>query len=123
RELNLSRISDSDSQKAIEVEQPRRRQRVDVVFVVERVEHLESGQQRDPIPKLDRPRESPIKRKVFVVLASCIAIIRRSCSRGDRLRGASLDSRIQLKAPADLRIVVEVEFVTDISIRQRIVER
>src|SRR5215470_7576332 len=43
RQLRFAWVTHPVAQKTVEVEQRRRAQRVDVVLVVERVEHLDSG--------------------------------------------------------------------------------
>ena len=53
RELNLPRISHPESQETRKVKECRRRQRVDVVLVVESVEHLDHRDQGRPRPELE----------------------------------------------------------------------
>ena len=74
----MSRIADALPQEPVKVEQRRRAQRVDVVLVVESIEHLHDWNQRVAFAKLERPLQAPIKRKVFVVLAQRIAVGGRS---------------------------------------------
>src|SRR5215813_11452285 len=66
-ELHLPGIPDALAQEAVEVEQRRRRERVHVVGVVERVEHLRA---RDDLggPHLERPLHAPVEGEEGVVL-------------------------------------------------------
>src|SRR5262249_16114629 len=73
RKLRLYRIAHALAQEAIKVEQPRRHQRVDVVLVVEAVEHLKHRDQRITISEFDWPGSSPVKRKETVIFAQMIA--------------------------------------------------
>src|SRR5215475_6579583 len=66
-ELRLPWVADALAQEAVEVEEPGRRQRVDVVPVVEGVEHLEAGNDLRT-SQLERTLETPIEREVLVVL-------------------------------------------------------
>src|SRR5262245_24767111 len=61
RKLNLPRISDAGSEEPVEVEQRRRRERVDVVRVVERVEHLEARHDVDAHADAERTLEPPVE--------------------------------------------------------------
>jgi len=53
--LGLQRVAHALAQEAVKVEQPWRNQRVDVVFVVEAVEHLDHGREHVAVAKVNRP--------------------------------------------------------------------
>ena len=69
RQLQLPWIAHSLSQEAVEVEQCRRAQRVNVVFTVEGIEHLNNRNQRIPLAKLEWTLQSPIKREILIVFS------------------------------------------------------
>src|SRR5262245_60121974 len=117
RELGLQRIAYALAQEAVEIEQPRRDQRVDVVLVVKAVEHLHHRRQSVTVAKVDWPERTPIKGEEAVVFAKVIATAINAvhdpslrvvgtagsaspCSQrivGNWLRGVSLDARTELK--------------------------
>src|SRR5262245_56505219 len=66
--LRLPWVADALTQEAVEVEQRGRRERIHVVRVVERVEHLEAGNDLSP-SQPERTLETPVEREVLVVLA------------------------------------------------------
>src|SRR5262245_4728330 len=70
--LRLSRVADALAQEAVEVEQRGRCERVHVVCVVEGVEHLEAGNDLRT-SQLKRTLETPVERKVLIVLAVPVA--------------------------------------------------
>ena len=69
RQLQLPRIANTLPQKTIEVEQRCRAKRVNVVFAVESIEHLDDGYKRVALTELEGTLQPPIKRKVFVVFS------------------------------------------------------
>ena len=68
RQLQLSGIAHALSQEPVEVEESRRDERVDVVGVVESIEHLDDRSYRKAI-KLEWPLNAPVKREIAVVFA------------------------------------------------------
>src|SRR5258708_27813633 len=72
-QLRLQGIAYALAQEAIEVEEPRCYQRVDIVFVVEAVEHLDHRNQRIAIAEVERPYGAPIEGEEAVVFAQVIA--------------------------------------------------
>src|SRR6187399_3042800 len=93
-QLRLARVADTRAQEAVEVEQRRRAQRVDVVRVVERVEHLDDRRQLVVRAKAERAPESPVEREILVVLPlavpAAIDTVEDPRARGDRLGAAVL---------------------------------
>ena len=87
------------SQEAVEVEQRCRTQRVNVVPIVEGIEHLDDGDKRIPLAKLEWTLQSPIKREILIVFPQCIPVGRRSHRRSDWLRRAGLHAEITFQAP------------------------
>src|SRR5215216_4185476 len=83
RQLNLSRIADALSQEPVEVEESRRDERVDVVGVVESIEHLDDRNYREAI-KLEWSLYAPVKREIGIVFAQRVAI--GGCANGRRNR-------------------------------------
>src|SRR5262249_11025825 len=73
RELGLQGITYALAQEAVEIEQPRRDQRVDVVLIVKAVEHLHHRRQSVTVAKVDWPECTPIKSEEAVVFAKVIA--------------------------------------------------
>ena len=99
RKLKLPGIPDSLTQKAVEVEKARRRnrvlisgsrKRVDEVVVVERIEHLDLRNKLDGLRQLEHLCEPPIERKVFVIFSERVAIRGRAHGGCRRLRGSRL---------------------------------
>src|SRR5262245_13063008 len=68
-QLQLARVADSLAQVAVEVEQPRRGQRVDQILVVEGVEHLDGRDERVTFGEAEDSRQPPVEREVCVVFA------------------------------------------------------
>src|SRR5262249_31717649 len=122
RQLYLARIAHALTQEAVEIEQPRRYQRVDVVVVVERVEHLNRRNHRIPLVEPDRPQQPPIEREVLIVLSETVAVCRGPHVGRDRLRAASLDPEIAVYAPEHLHVGIEVELVPDVAVRKGIIQ-
>ena len=122
RQLHLPRIAHTLPQEPVEVKQSRRDKRVDVVGVVEGIEHLDDRNDREAFVELDRPLNAPVKREVLVVFARGVAIRCRASSRRDRLGRSSLHAEVSFKSPTHLDKRKEVELVTDVAIRQRVVE-
>src|SRR5688572_15818764 len=121
-ELHLPRITDTSPEEAVEVEQRRRAERVDVVLVVERVEHLED---RDDLHaaalEAEWTREAPVEGEERVVLAVAVAAtihtVQRARARGNGLGAARLDARVGVQAGRQREIAVGVELVPDVTIR------
>src|SRR5262245_18403624 len=84
--LRLPRVADALAQEAVEVEEPWRRQRVAVVRVDERVEHLEAGNDLST-SELELTLETPVEREVVVVLpipvAAAVDIVQNTRRRLD----------------------------------------
>src|SRR5262245_54968053 len=118
--LRLPRVADALPQEAVEVEEAGRRQRIDVVRVVEGVEHLETGNDLSP-SQLERTLETPVEREVLVVLAVPVATaidsVQHTGRRGDRLCCAALSADVQQKLTRQLGIGEHVDLVSDITIR------
>src|SRR5918912_1158638 len=81
-ELKLARVADALAQEAVEVEEAGRDERVDVVRVVEGIEHLDDGDERHRLGEVEGALESPVEREERVVLAQRVAVGRRA--RGGR---------------------------------------
>ena len=71
-QLRLPRIAHTIAQKAVKVEQPWGRQRIDVVLVVEGVEHLELGDDSHALAEVERSCHAKVKCEVAVVFAQVI---------------------------------------------------
>jgi hypothetical protein len=63
-------------QEAVEVEQRRCGERVDIVLAIESIEHLDDGDQRIVLAKLEWTLQSPIKREILIVLSGRIPVRR-----------------------------------------------
>src|SRR6266576_3670467 len=74
RQLHLPGIANALPQEAVKIEQPRRAQRVDVVCIVEGIEHLEDRDQCVPFTKLEGTLDAPVERKEFIVLSQGVAV-------------------------------------------------
>jgi hypothetical protein len=61
RQLHLPRIADTLPQKSVEVEEGSRAEWVDVVLVVESIEHLNYRDQSKAFTKPKRPLNAPVK--------------------------------------------------------------
>lgn len=61
RYLQLSRVANALSQKSVEVEKPRRAERIDVVRVIEGIKHLNDGNQRITLAEFEWPLDTPIE--------------------------------------------------------------
>src|SRR5262245_12958402 len=118
--LRLPRVADALPQEAVEVEEAGRRQRIDVVRVVEGVEHLETGNDLSP-SQLERTLETPVEREVLVVLpipvTSTIVIVQHTGGCGDRLRRATLRPNVQQKLIRQLGVGEHVDLVPNVAIR------
>src|SRR5918999_5002450 len=105
--------ADTRAQESVEIEQRRRAERVDVVFVVERVEHLQDRDHLEPAPlQVERPRDAPVEAEERIVLALRVAAavdpVEAARARRDRLGAPSLEPRVRLEAPDD-EIAEDVE--------------
>ena len=61
RQLHLPRIADTLPQKSVEVEKGSRAEWVNVVLVVESIEHLNYRNQRKAFTKPEGPLDAPVK--------------------------------------------------------------
>ena len=84
--LKLPRVADALSEKSVKVEEPGRDKRIDVVFTVGRIEHLDDGNDRESLAKLERPLQAPVKREILIVFAVGVAIRRGANRRPARAR-------------------------------------
>ena len=116
RQLNLPRIANTLSQEPVEVKQAWRSKWIDIVGVVEGIEHLEHRNDREAFVQFDRPLDSPIKREILIVFAQSVAVSSSSHCRRDRLSRASLNAEVSIKSPAQVNEGEEVELVTNIAI-------
>src|ERR1051325_8105873 len=73
RELRLARVAVANPEEAVEVEKLRRGQRVDIVGVVESVEHFELGDEGIPFAETERPCDAEVEGEEGVILAQRIA--------------------------------------------------
>src|SRR5918911_3550758 len=121
-QLHLPRVADALAEEAVEVEETRRRERVDVVRVVEGVEHLDDGDERLALAEAERALQAPVEGEELVVLARRVAVRRRAHAPRDRLRAARLHAGVAFEAPRQLRVRVEVELVADVAVGERVVE-
>ncbi len=121
RELDLPRDSNPLLEESVEVEQQCRRQGIDVVSRIGRVEHLDDGEKLVlPVTaESDRPLQPPVEREELVVLtfgvSSAVDTFQDSRFRGDGLCRTCLDPDVRLDR-TKRREAVEVEFVPDIAI-------
>ena len=127
RQLHLPRVADAGPEESVEIEKRRRRERVDVVGVVERVEHLRRRNHLNAAAEAEGPGQPPIETEVRIVfpqgVASEIDAVHDAWRRRNRLRAARLRARVELDASRDLEVAVQVELVSDVAIRQRVIER
>src|SRR5262245_27358019 len=72
-QLELPRVADALSDKPVETEERRYRQRGHVVCVVEGVEHFKAWDYFGPRGQTERPLQAPVEREVTVVLPIPIA--------------------------------------------------
>src|SRR6185369_9555608 len=107
---------DALTQEAVEVEQPRRDERVDVVSIVEGIEHLDNGDDRIALAQLKRTLNTPVKREVLVVLPSRISVRRGASAGRDRLRRPSLHAEVPLNPPTQFDKRKQVEPVTNVAV-------
>lgn len=61
RELYLPRVAHTLTKEAIKIEKSRRRERVDIIGVVEGIEHLDARNQRIPLAEFEWTLEAPVK--------------------------------------------------------------
>src|SRR5262245_38495275 len=127
RQLYLSWISDARAKKAVEVEERWRRQRIDIVRVVERVEHLQSRADLGASADAEWSTDPPVEAEVRVVLAkrvsSPVDAALDARARRKRLRGPSLRAHVQFDFLRQFEIAEEVDLVPDVSIREGVIER
>src|SRR5437870_1425767 len=106
-QLYFSRVADALAQEPVEIKQGRSSQRIHVILVVERVEHLDHGDQRIAVTKLERPHDAPIERNVLVVLPGRVAFASRiGCAtrRRNGLWRMRLQAQVQVESAGKLRI-------------------
>src|SRR5207245_7627386 len=106
-QLYFSRVADALAQEPVEIEQSRSSQRIHVVLVVERVEHLDHGDQRIAVTELEGPHDAPIERNVLVVLPGRVALASRiGCAtrRRDGLWRMRLQAQIQVESTRKIGI-------------------
>src|ERR1700745_2612921 len=98
RELCLTRVAHAKAQEAVEVEECRSRERVDVVLVVERVEHFHLRNDRKALAEAERPRNAEVKRKERIVFANRVApgvsAVLEARFGGNRLRRVRLHADV-----------------------------
>src|SRR5687767_14879214 len=119
-ELHLPRIAHAGAQEPVEIEQRRRGERVDIVVVVERVEHLDDRYELQAVAEAERPRQPPVEREERVVLALAVAaaILAVEAARAcrDRLRRAALNPGAELEAAAKSEGPESVHLVPDVAV-------
>ena len=121
-QLHLSRIADTLSQEPVEVEESRRDERVDIVRVVEGIEHLDDRNYREAFVEFKWPLNAPVEREVLVVFAQRVAIGGSAHGRRDRLGGSGLHAEISLESPTHLDEGEKIKLVTDVAIGIGVVE-
>src|SRR5258708_29402432 len=121
-QLQLSGISHALTEKAVKVKQPRRAERVDVVLVVEGIEHLDDGNQRIALAKFEGSLDSPIKREVLIVLAQRVAIRCGAYVRRYGLSRTCLHAEVSFQAPTHVYKRIEVELMPNVAVRESIVK-
>src|SRR5262249_38798462 len=118
--LKLPWVADANAKKPGEVEQRRRRQRVDVVDVVEGVEHLQAGNNLAPCAKAEASLEPPVERKVRVVLpipvAAAIDAVQDARRGRDWLRGSPLNPRVEEDVLRELDVREDIHLVADVAV-------
>src|SRR5262245_13644713 len=144
--LQLPRITHALAQEAIEIEQSRRYQRVDVVVVVEGVEHLQHRNQRVAVAEFNGADHAPVEGEVFSVLAQVVpaavnsghdaservafaagwsGCVTQSVSaegvHRNRLCGAGLHADVHFEGLGQAGVGEEVELVLDVAIREGVV--
>ena len=72
-QLRLTRVSDAKAQEAVEVEKSRRRERVDVVLVIEGVEHFDLRNHGEAFAETERTGDAEVEREEGVVFAKGVA--------------------------------------------------
>src|SRR6266568_1860480 len=102
-ELRLARIAYALTQEAIEVEQSRSAERVDVVLVVEEVEHLEFRDDLHAVPEMEGACQAEIESEERIVFAQRIAALIHAVYKarfgGNGLRGVRLHADVAGEAP------------------------
>lgn len=117
RELHLPWIAYTLPQETIEVEKSRRDEWVDVIGVVEGIEHLDNRNYRKAFAKFDRSLDAPVKREILVVLPRGVAISGSANSpRSNWLSRSSLHAEVSVKSPTHLDIGKEIKLVTDVAV-------
>src|SRR5678816_2169202 len=99
------------------------RDRVDVIGVVKGIEHFEDRCQRHTFAEPEWTLDTPVKREVVIVLAQRVTICRSPASRRcNGLRRTTLDTESALNSPTKFDKRKEVELVSDVAVRNRVVE-
>src|SRR5579859_2101865 len=141
RKLRLEWIAHSLAQEPVKIEQARGHQRVDVVAIVESVEHFNHRCQHVAISEVERPKGTPVKGEEAIVFTQVVATainavhytrqrITRAARRPgaiaqrivrDRLGCVGLDASAELETSGQPGVRVKIEFVTAIAVREGVV--
>jgi len=116
-QLHLTRIAHTLSQEPVKVEESWRRERIDVVGVVEGIEHLDHRNNREAFVKVEWPLKTPVEREILIVFARRVSIRCCANSRCDRLSTSCLHPEVSFKSPTQFNKGKEVELVTDVAVR------
>lgn len=141
RKLRLPRITHANAEKAAEIEQRRRAERIQIVGVVEGVKYLDARDERQPpIVEMDRASHAEIKNKERIVFSEVISpavdtIHEPGCRIVEAARGSSprpvgvvsfglggvlLNAEVAVDTKREIAHSVGVEFVALIAIGERI---
>src|SRR5437764_13051506 len=96
-QLQLPRVADALAEEAVEVEETRRRERIDVVRVVEGIEHLDDGDERLALAEAERALQTPVEGEELVVFARGVAVRRGARARRNGLGATRLYTRVALE--------------------------
>src|SRR5215468_2070200 len=126
RQLRLTRVSNANAQETVKVKQRRCHERVDIVLVVDGVEHFDRWDERIAFSKMDWTSRAPVKRNVFVVFPCRIPLAAEggvASSRSNGLRRMGLQARIKIEAARQFKVAEEIEFMTFVAVREAIIQR
>src|ERR1700730_4172715 len=132
----LARVADANAEEAVEVEELRRGQRVDVIFIVEGVEHFDPGYDAEALAEMDRAGDAEVESEEGVVFAEMITAAidavdkpsvgvgdaaRRAAGSevgnvGDGLSGMRLHAHVGVKTPREIGDGVEIELVALVAV-------
>lgn len=74
RKLSLPRITDTDAQEAAEIEERRGTQRIEIVGVVEGIEHLDARNKRElAVVELEGTSHTEVEHEEGIVFAKMVA--------------------------------------------------